>query len=122
MAGVDLVSVAAHPGYASTNLQTVGAKARGNRLGVELARLANGIVAQSAENGALPLVVCAPPPPDVHGGEYFGPGSVFHSRGHPTKIKPPRRSQRRGHRRTIVDGESESLTGIAFPLPEPLSR
>ena len=44
VAGVDLVSAAAHPGWARTNLQYVGPRTTGRRGGVALARTANAVL------------------------------------------------------------------------------
>src|SRR6185503_17132136 len=51
-AGLSLLSVAAHPGYAATNLQGVGPAMTGSRLGAVAMRLGNALMAQSAEHGA----------------------------------------------------------------------
>ena len=88
-AELDLVSVAAHPGYAATNLQTTGPALRGSRLGVQVAGVGNRVLAQSATEGALPAALRRLRA-GVHGGEYFGPGQLFGMRGAPTRVRPPR--------------------------------
>jgi len=50
-AGVDVRSIAVHPGYAATNLQSVGPQMSGSRVGVAMMSLVNRVVAQSAEAG-----------------------------------------------------------------------
>src|SRR5207248_1534827 len=78
-AGVDLLSVGAHPGFASTNL---GHNAAGLwRFGVRIAQ----VVAQPAEMGALPTLYAATAA-DVRGGEYFGPDGRGEQRGYPTRV------------------------------------
>ncbi len=71
-AGRQAISVAAHPGYAATNLQAVGPQMAGSALGQRLMAFANRFFAQSAAWGALPLVYAAVSP-DVCGGDYSGP-------------------------------------------------
>ncbi|MCT7356903.1 oxidoreductase [Streptomyces sp. 15-116A] len=72
--GARLTSVAAHPGYAATNLQTAGPRAEGRRVAERLMLLGNRIVAQSAEAGALPQLYAATAPgvgPDTYLGPSF---------------------------------------------------
>lgn len=54
--GVLLQSLAAHPGYAATNLQYAAPAMSGSRLGRWAMKVANGAFAQSAEMGALPAL------------------------------------------------------------------
>ena len=75
-AGVDAVSVGAHPGYAATGLQNTDSYALKVMFG-----LAN-FVAQSAAAGAWPQLYAATSP-DVVGGTLFGPRSFGGMRGHP---------------------------------------
>ena len=84
-AGVPLVSVAAHPGYAATNLQSVGPQMSGSRLGARMMDLGNRLFAQSAEQGAWPTVRAAADPAAA-GGDYYGPSGFGESRGAPTKV------------------------------------
>ncbi|GLU47158.1 oxidoreductase [Nocardiopsis ansamitocini] len=67
-----LLSVAAHPGYAATNLHSVGGEMRGSRLRGTAMRAANRIFAQSALAGAWPGLYAATIP-GVEGGDYYGP-------------------------------------------------
>ena len=107
-AGLDLVSVAAHPGYAATNLQ-FNAPPLHERL---VMRVSNALVAQSAEMGALPLLYAATAP-DLTGGLYIGPDGRGEARGHPVVVVPSRRA---------LDPEaaarlwqvSEELTGVRY--------
>ncbi|MCU0299369.1 MAG: oxidoreductase, partial [Candidatus Nanopelagicales bacterium] len=78
-----LRSVAAHPGFAATNLQFAGPKMAHNPVGKQLTRLMNAVGGQSAESGARPQLYAATMD-DVRGGEYFGPSGPFESRGAPT--------------------------------------
>jgi NAD(P)-dependent dehydrogenase (short-subunit alcohol dehydrogenase family) len=55
----DLVTAAAHPGYARTNLMTAGPRMSGRRRTERLVGLGNRLVAQSPESGALPTLYAA---------------------------------------------------------------
>ncbi len=111
-AGVDLTSVAAHPGYAATNLQTSGPRMAGNRVMEALSGLANLLVAQSDEAGAWPSL-CAATAPDVRGGEYFGPDRLFESRGHPTRVRPSSAARDEATARRLWEVSTE-LTGVPY--------
>ena len=84
-AGCDLLSVAAHPGYAVTNLQSVGPRMTGRRLTGTVMRGATMVLGQSAATGALPQLYAATAP-GVHGGDYYGPRGVAEQRGLPRKV------------------------------------
>lgn len=108
------LSVAAHPGYAATNLQAVGPAMTGSRGSQALMWIANRTFAQSAAMGALPLVYAAASA-DVQGGDYYGPGSLLGLRGLPVKS----RSSRRSYDRTLAEqlwAVSEELTGVTYDL------
>ncbi|GAA2773834.1 oxidoreductase [Streptomyces rameus] len=70
--GSSLLAVAAHPGYAATNLQAAGPRAEGRRGAERMMELANRAFAQSAEAGALPTLYAATAP-GVRPGSFFGP-------------------------------------------------
>jgi NAD(P)-dependent dehydrogenase (short-subunit alcohol dehydrogenase family) len=78
------ISVAAHPGYAATNLQSAGPRMEKNTLQGSMMNVANRLFAQSAEMGALPTLYAATAP-DVNGCDYIGPGSMMGMRGYPHK-------------------------------------
>lgn len=84
-AGSPLVAVAAHPGYAATNLQYAGPRLAQNFVGRTLVRAMNTVMGQSAADGALPQVYAATMP-DVQADEYFGPDGIGESRGGPTRV------------------------------------
>jgi len=87
-AGLGVESVAAHPGYASTNLQQAGVSHGGGPVKA-LAGMAfhqiSRIIGQSAAMGAWPLLLAATDP-SLTGGEYVGPSSLAQSRGHPRLV------------------------------------
>jgi NAD(P)-dependent dehydrogenase (short-subunit alcohol dehydrogenase family) len=84
-AGLDLRAVAAHPGYAATNLQTAGPKLAGSRVAEAGAAVVSRLVGQSAAAGALPTLRAATDPA-VRGGEVFGPSGPLELRGAPTQV------------------------------------
>jgi protochlorophyllide reductase len=81
-AEVNTISVAAHPGFASTNLQTTSASTSKARVESIAYTLFMPIVAQSQAMGALPELY-AGTSSDVHGGELVGPASFGGLRGYP---------------------------------------
>ena len=83
--GVPVGSYAAHPGYASTNLQSVGPRMRGSRLGLRLADWGGALLAQPAAQGALPTLYAATVP-GLPAGSYVGPDGFLEQRGHPTLV------------------------------------
>ena len=110
--GIDLLSVAAHPGYAATNLQAVGPQMSGSNLMGRLVSLGNTLVAQSAAAGALPTLYAATAP-DVRNGHYFGPKGIFGMRGHPGPASFVRGARDRDTARRLWE-VSEELTGVRF--------
>jgi NAD(P)-dependent dehydrogenase (short-subunit alcohol dehydrogenase family) len=103
-----LLSVAAHPGYAATNLQFAATPSRIERIG---SVVLNRVWAQDAEHGALPTLYAATA--DIAGGSFVGPDGFQEMRGHPTLVKPTRAAQDPDTARRLWD-VSESLTGVSF--------
>jgi len=102
-------ALAAHPGYAATNLQFRSE----SRLQDRLMAIGNRLFAQTDEAGARPnLVRCDP---DLPGASYVGPDGLREQRGYPTLV---------GRSAAASDVEmakrlwtlSEELTGVEFPL------
>jgi NAD(P)-dependent dehydrogenase (short-subunit alcohol dehydrogenase family) len=87
-AGSTVKSLAAHPGYAATNLQSAGPPMV-DRL---LMKVGNAVGAQSDEMGALPILYAATEP-GLEGGTYVGPDSFREQRGHPTIVHPSGRAR-----------------------------
>jgi NAD(P)-dependent dehydrogenase (short-subunit alcohol dehydrogenase family) len=111
-AGSSAISVAAHPGYAATNLQYVGPEMECARFGKRTMSAANRIFAQSAAMGALPEVYAATAP-EVRGGDYFGPNGLLGQRGFPVKAKSNARSQDPAAAARLW-AASEELTGVRY--------
>jgi NAD(P)-dependent dehydrogenase (short-subunit alcohol dehydrogenase family) len=81
--GSTVKSLAAHPGYAATNLQSAGPPLFDRLVMVA----SNAMIAQSDEMGALPTLYAATQP-GLEGGTYIGPDSFREQRGHPTIVQP----------------------------------
>ena len=84
-AGSSVVSVAAHPGYASTNLTKTGPTVNGFSLsGIGMHQITK-IIGQPASHGAWPLLMAATDP-SLTGGEYVGPTGFNGMRGRPKLV------------------------------------
>jgi NAD(P)-dependent dehydrogenase (short-subunit alcohol dehydrogenase family) len=109
-AGLDLTSAAAHPGYASTNLQTAGPLMAGNAARARGMEVLNRVIGQSDAAGALPTLFAATAD-GVRGGQFFGPDLVL--RGGPARSPsmPWAHSRRVASRLWDV---SQELTGVTY--------
>ena len=112
--GDAVTSVACHPGWAATNLQRRAPEQMGSRFRVGLMKLANRLIAQPAEEGALPMLYAATAP-DVEGGDYIGPGGRLQLRGSPEKQRSSSRSYDEADARRLWE-LSEELTGVEYDL------
>ncbi|MEU4238228.1 hypothetical protein [Actinoplanes sp. NPDC026619] len=108
-AGSPVRSIAAHPGYAVTNLQ---ASVPPGFYRFLLTKLGNPLIAVPAATGALPLLYAATAP-DAQGGALIGPGGLGEMRGAPASLKPSPEAAdpASGERLWSV---SEELTGVRF--------
>jgi len=111
---VDAISVAAHPGYAATNLQFAGAQMDGSRFIKAAMSLSNRLFAQSAAMGALPILYAATAP-EANGGDYFGPGSLMERHGYPQKVSSSDASHDREAAAKLW-ALSENLTGVIYSV------
>jgi NAD(P)-dependent dehydrogenase (short-subunit alcohol dehydrogenase family) len=110
-AGLALLSAAAHPGYAATNLQTSGPELDGISLQGRAMAVFNRVVAQSDEMGALPTLYAATM--DVPPAAYVGPGGLQEMRGHPTLVSASSAARDEDAARRLWE-LSERLTGVSF--------
>jgi len=108
--GHAIKSLAAHPGYAATNLQTAAPPA----LDRIVMTATNLILAQSADMGALPVLYAATYP-GLEGGSYVGPDGWGEHRGHPQQVSPNRAARDEEVAARLWD-VSEELTGVRFEL------
>ena len=109
-AGSTVKSVAAHPGYAATNLQSAAAPVL-DRL---FMKVTNAVIAQSAEMGALPTLYAATAP-GLEGGEFIGPDGLLEQRGHPHVVSPSAAARDEDVARRLWE-VSEELTGRLTPV------
>jgi NAD(P)-dependent dehydrogenase (short-subunit alcohol dehydrogenase family) len=110
--GSPILSTAAHPGYALTNLQTAGPGNAGGPVLKFLAAILKPIASQDAAHGALPTLYAAVSPEAKPGG-YYGPDRFFELKGHPVAVPIPPIAQDVAIGRRLWQ-ESERLTGVSF--------
>jgi NAD(P)-dependent dehydrogenase (short-subunit alcohol dehydrogenase family) len=102
-----LKSLAAHPGYAATELQSHTESFQDRLMG-----LGNRFLAQSADMGALPSLFAATVA-TVHGGEFIGPDGLLGMQGHPKAVGSTRASKDEAVAAKLW-AMSEELTGVTF--------
>ncbi|KOT80139.1 short-chain dehydrogenase [Streptomyces rimosus subsp. pseudoverticillatus] len=109
-AGSQVLAVAAHPGYADTNLQTAGVRMEGRTRAERAVTLLNRVVAQPAESGALPTL-CAATAPHMKPDAFLGPRGAL--RGGPASSfrAPWTTDDATGER---LWAASEELTGVTY--------
>jgi NAD(P)-dependent dehydrogenase (short-subunit alcohol dehydrogenase family) len=112
-AGLDILSVGAHPGFAATKLQFTGPRSGGTSLVARATGLATRLFAQSASDGVLPVLYAATAA-NVHGGEYFGPDGPGEMRGHHPKLVSFSRAAHDEAAAARLWTVSEELTGVTF--------
>jgi NAD(P)-dependent dehydrogenase (short-subunit alcohol dehydrogenase family) len=112
-AGSTIKSMAAHPGYAATNLQ-FAAPPLADRL---VMKILNAVVAQSEEMGALPILYAATEP-GLPGGSYAGPDGLGEQRGHPRRVAPNGAARDEAVAKRLWE-LSEQMTGVSFELSAP---
>jgi NAD(P)-dependent dehydrogenase (short-subunit alcohol dehydrogenase family) len=111
-AGLSLTSVAAHPGYASTHLQTSGPQLGGKSLSSRVMATATPVLGQPPEMGALPSLYAATYP-GLPGGTYVGPSRWMEMRGTP-KVVTMSRAARDEKAAARLWELSEEATGVTF--------
>ncbi|MFI6312337.1 oxidoreductase [Nocardia fusca] len=105
-AGSAKLSVAAHPGYAATELQS-----HTETVLDSVMNIGNKVFAQSAEMGALPELFAATAP--VEPGAYYGPTGLGGMRGHPGRSGCSKRAKDQLTARSLWE-LSERLTDVKF--------
>ena len=111
---LSVTASAAHPGYAATNLQSVGPSMSGSNLGSKLTAVANKVFAQSAQMGALPILFAATMP-GLPGDSYVGPDGRGEVKGYPRLVDRSGAAKDVSQARRLWD-VSEELTGVVYPL------
>ena len=108
--GWKLISLAAHPGWARTDLFTNG-PGTGGFIGFG-AMLAAPIFSQSAEDGALPILFAATSPGAEPGG-YYGPNGIGELKGPPGPARIGPQAKNRATAARLWES-SERLLGVHF--------
>jgi NAD(P)-dependent dehydrogenase (short-subunit alcohol dehydrogenase family) len=108
-AGTALLSMAAHPGYAATNLQFAATDRFYEKA---FGWIGNRLLAQSADMGALPTLYAATVA-DLPGGTYVGPGGRSEQRGYPKVVTAAGKAYDEAAWRRLWE-VSEELTGVHY--------
>jgi NAD(P)-dependent dehydrogenase (short-subunit alcohol dehydrogenase family) len=107
-AGSAVKSLVAHPGYASTNLQSAAPPL----LDRAVMSVTNRLFGQSPEMGALPELYAATRP-NLDGGLFIGPDGFEEQRGHPKVVRPVKAGRDEATAARLWD-VSEELTGVSY--------
>jgi NAD(P)-dependent dehydrogenase (short-subunit alcohol dehydrogenase family) len=111
-AGSSIKATAAHPGYAATNLQFHSE----NRAMDALNAVANRLLAQDEDGGALPTLYAAVA--DIPGNSFAGPAGFMEWRGGAKLVKRTAAAEDTDVASRLWE-VSEQLTGVRFPLSAP---
>jgi NAD(P)-dependent dehydrogenase (short-subunit alcohol dehydrogenase family) len=106
-ADTPLLSLAAHPGYARTNLQFAAPRWHEQMI----MRVTNPVLGQSAAMGALPTLYAAVE--DIPGGSFVGPNGFAEQRGYPHVVTAASRAYDEDSARRLWE-VSEELTGVTY--------
>lgn len=112
--GWNLMSTAAHPGYAVTGLQSTGPRMgrQGPSLTERFGKLLQPFLSHSAAAGALPTLYAATSP-EAQGGDLYGPDGFYELKGPPARAKIAHRALDETVWRQLWD-VSERLTGVSL--------
>jgi NAD(P)-dependent dehydrogenase (short-subunit alcohol dehydrogenase family) len=110
--GARAISVACHPGYASTNLAFARPNMSGSTFWTAFYRTGNALLAQSAERGAQPTLYAATAP-EVQGGDCIGPGGPLQMFGSPRTVTTSKRSHDPDDARALWEISVER-TGVTY--------
>ncbi len=110
-AGLDLRSIAAHPGMSGSDLALNSLRARSLPEALtSIARPFNDLITQSVAQGALPQLFAATDPAATSG-SYYGPDGFAEMRGHPTRAKTTSAAQDTRLAERLWEA-TEQLTGV----------
>ncbi len=109
-----VISAAAHPGYASTNLQSAASKVENSKFGEWFFELGNSLLGQSQTMGALPSLRAATDPA-VTSGDYYGPHGFMERAGYPVKVGSTKIAQDEDTWAKLWT-LSEDLVGVKFDV------
>jgi NAD(P)-dependent dehydrogenase (short-subunit alcohol dehydrogenase family) len=106
--GSHTIAVAAHPGWARTELQRHAAL----NWWWKAAAWVEPMFSQSADEGAVPTLRAATDPA-VNGGEYYGPSGFMEGKGRPVRVDSNARSHDVDVQKRLW-AVSEELTGVSY--------
>ena len=109
--GWDLMSNAAHPGWATTDLIANGMGA--DSMMLRMSRLIAPVIANTPAGGALPQLYAATDPHAEKAG-YYGPTGLFELKGPPGKSSMSSKARDMGVAARLWE-VSERLTGVTYP-------
>jgi NAD(P)-dependent dehydrogenase (short-subunit alcohol dehydrogenase family) len=112
VAGWGLMSIAAHPGFARTELIPNGPGT--TSLLSRISMVLFPIMSQSAANGALPSLFAATSP-DATGGGYYGPDGFYELKGQVRPAHVARKAKNVALAGALWDA-SEQLTHVRWPV------
>jgi NAD(P)-dependent dehydrogenase (short-subunit alcohol dehydrogenase family) len=110
--GWNLMSIAAHPGFTRTNLQTAGASLGRDKPKRTPMNSFGFLPSQPVGPGTEPLLYAATSADAVNGG-YYGPSRWFGLVGPTTTVQPPRRARDTATAARLW-AEAERLTGVSL--------
>jgi NAD(P)-dependent dehydrogenase (short-subunit alcohol dehydrogenase family) len=110
--GSPILSTAAHPGYAITNLQTSGPGDSSGLVMRILSAVLKPIASQDSAHGALPTLFAAVAREATPGG-YYGPDRFSEMKGHPVPVPIAKAAKDVAVAKRLW-AESERLTGVSF--------
>lgn len=113
-AGLSLLSLAAHPGVAKTNILASGPQMGKKVLRTYVSEFFSQFLGQTDAQGAQPIIhACIDSA--VQNGDYFGPDGFMEISGRPTRVqaKPLARDEELARK---LWASSESLTGLSLPI------
>ena len=113
-AHLSVKAMAAHPGYAHTNLQSASARMQGKSFQARMADRTNDLLAQSAAMGALPTLFAATAP-GLPGDSSVGPNGFMELRGYPQLVGRSARAADLADAAALW-AASEQLTGVVYPF------
>ena len=111
-AGCPVAALAAHPGYASTELMGSGRRLEGDTVRGRILTAAFAVAGQKPEEGCLPTLMAATA--DLPGGSYVGPSGFLELHGMPKVVGASRLARDPLAARELWE-LSQRVTGITYP-------
>lgn len=110
--GLPVKALAAHPGFAATQLMGNGKNLHGRTLRGTILQAATNVTGQRSDYGALPTLMAATA--DLPGSTYIGPDGPGQLRGLPRVVGSSKRARSPESQRMLWE-VSELATGIFYP-------